>query len=274
MNTTNHARTVWGLCLAACLTLLAQAAQAGVAGHVQFVHGQAQVTDAAGKARSLHKRDAVHEGDTITTAKNSTVQIRMRDGAMLAVRPDSRLKIDRFVFSGTEDGNERSFFSLLKGGLRSITGTIGQKNKSSFQLASAASTIGIRGTDHETYVIVPGSDMAAIAPAGTYNRVNSGETTMTTEKGTIHILPNQMGYAAGADQMPQLLPVNPAIFAAAPAPLSGSGGDTIAEQGRESTAADASVDESPVAPGSTVPTPPTLAPITEDRGPTTAPRVF
>ena len=233
--------------LAASLFLSVQNALAGVAGHTQFVNGSVQLTNATGQTRPMRKGDAVHESDTVITAKGGSTQIKMLDGGQIAVRSDSRVKIDKFVFSGKEDGNERSFFSLMKGGFRAITGLIGHKNKENYRIAANGSTIGIRGTDHETILVVPGSEMAAIAPVGLYNKVNSGETVMTTDKGTIHILPNQMGFAAAPDQMPQLQPVNLDLFTVTPAPaLQDSGSKNV---GSGNAVAGSAIQDQYTAPG-------------------------
>lgn len=260
-----------GLILAACLALLSTAANAGIAGHTQFVYGNVKITNAVGQARTMQKGDAVHESDTVATAKGASAQIKMRDGGFIAIRQDSQLKFDSFVFSGKEDGNERSFFTLIKGGIRAITGLIGQKNKSNYRIGTASASIGIRGTDHETFVVVTGSEMAAIAPVGTYNKVNAGETTMTTDKGTINILPNQMGYAAAADQMPQLQPINLNLFTVAPSPALQTRGGQAGAMVRESTVVDSAVQEQTTAPENAMPKTPTLRPITQDRGPTAPP---
>jgi len=153
------------------------------------------------------------------------------------MRPDTKLKIDRFSFDGQEDGSERSFFSVFKGGFRAITSTVGKKNKINYHITTPATTIGIRGTDHETFVVTPDSPLATGTPVGTYNKVNLGETSMTTEKGTIFVLPNQMGYAGAADQMPRLEPVNLDIFTVSAQPSIQSRGDFRdgkPEDGRES----------------------------------------
>jgi hypothetical protein len=164
----------------------------------------------------IKKGEAVNEGDTLLSSPSAYAQIRMEDGGMVAMRPDTRLKIDRFTFDGHQDGTERSFFSLFKGGFRAITGQIGKKNKANYRITTPATTIGIRGTDHETFVVTPGSSMAATTPAGTYNKVNLGGTSMTTEKGTLFVLPNQMGFVGAADEMPHLQPINLKIFTATP----------------------------------------------------------
>ena len=177
-----------------------------------------------------------NEGDTLISAQTASAQIRMEDGGIIAMRPDTTLQFDRFMFNGQQDGTERSFFSLFKGGFCAITGLIGKINKANYRITTPASVIGVRGTDHETFVVTPDSSLAAVTPIGTYNKVNLGETSMTTEKGTVFVLPNQMGFAGAADQMPQLQPINLNIFTvtAQPAPqASGDKHEGNREGGRE-----------------------------------------
>ncbi len=213
--------------LVAMLVLLSNSGSvyAAIAGRVQFVHGTVQLTSATGVTHAIKKGEAVNEGDTLVSALGAYTQIRMEDGGMVAMRPDTKLKIDRFTFNGQQDGTERSFFSVFKGGFRAITGTIGKKNKVNYRITTPATTIGIRGTDHETFVVTPDSSLAATTPVGTYNKVNLGETSMTTEKGVVFVLPNQMGFVGAPDQMPQLQPINLNIFTVAAQPGAQGGGD-------------------------------------------------
>lgn len=190
---------------------------ADAAGHAQFVNGEVRLIDAAGQAHALRKGDAVNEGDTVDSAKGASAQIRMQDGGFIAVRPDTKLKFDSFKFKGKEDGTENSFFSLFKGGFRAVTGLIGRIHKQNYRVTTPVATIGIRGTDHESFyapVSLPG------ALAGAYSKVNIGETSLTTEAGTISVKPNQMGFAGGLGQLPVLQPLNTNIFTVAPAPAS------------------------------------------------------
>jgi len=238
------------LCVAfACSAGISQAAYASVAGHVQFVNGDVQITNPAGQAHQAQKGEAISEGDTLTSAPSASAQIKMQDGGFVAVRPDTQLKFDQFVFAGKQDGNEKSFFSLFKGGFRAVTGLIGQINKQNYKITTPTSTIGIRGTDHETFVVTPGSPLAAVAPAGAYNKVNLGETSMTTDKGTIFVLPNQMGFAGAKDQMPKLQPLNTNLFTVAAKPTPQAKSDKQ-EGKKESVRESAVVDATPPAAGS------------------------
>jgi hypothetical protein len=213
--------------MAALLLLLGNSSSvyAAIAGRVQYVHGKVQLTTSAGVTHAIKKGDTVNEGDTLISAPTASAQIRMEDGGIVAMRPDTKLKIDRFNFNGQQDGTEKSFFSLFKGGFRAITGLVGQRNKINYHITTAATTIGVRGTDHETFVVTPDSTLAATTPIGTYNKVNLGETSMTTEKGTLFVLPNQMGFVSAPDQIPQLQPINLNIFTVSAQPASQSGGD-------------------------------------------------
>ena len=221
---------------------------ADVAGHVQFVNGVVQLTTVAAQTRVLQKGDAVNEGDTLSSALAASAQIKMLDGGLISLRPDSRLKIDSYKFNGKQDGSEQGFFSLFKGGFRAVTGLIGQLNKNNYRIVTPAATIGIRGTDHETLVVAPGSVLAGLAPVGTYNKVNTGETSMTNDKGTISILPNQMGFVGAADQKPQLQPLNPNLFAVAAAPQARNAGAV-----RDSAVVDNSLEDVGTASGYTPP---------------------
>ena len=207
-------------CITAAIMLAGacSSAYAAVAGKVQFAIGTVQLSSEAGKPHQIQKGDAVNEGDTLSTGAYSSAQIKMQDGGFIALRPDSRLKFDKFSFNGQQDGSESSYFSLIKGGFRAITGLIGQLHKPAYRIKTPTATLGIRGTDHETYVVTANSPLAATVPAGTYNKVNVGEISITTEKGSISVLPNQMGYAGAADQLPQILPLNLNIFTVIAAP--------------------------------------------------------
>lgn len=251
MKNTNYATAIIKIFPILCLAILGQSAYAAVAGNVQFVKGSVQLTSAAAHSQTLQKGDAVNESDTVTTMQGASAQIRMRDGGFIVIRPDTQLKFDSFVFSGKEDGSERSFFSLIKGGIRAITGMIGQQHKSNYRIATANATIAIRGTDHETYVVVPGSPQAAVAAVGTYNKVNLGETAVINEKGTVSVLPNQMGFAGGTDQMPQLRPVNLNLFTVTPAPLAQA--SSAKAEVRDSAVVDNAIQVQEVAPGNVLP---------------------
>ena len=191
----------------------------GLAGHVQFVIGDVKLTNRAGQTRALQKGAAIDEGDRIVTADGATAQIKMVDGGFIAVRPNTDMGFDTYHFAGKEDGTESAVVSLLRGGFRTITGIIGRTNKQNYLVKTPTATIGIRGTDHEPMVILaPAPGQAAIAPPGTYDKVNVGVAFIRTDAGSIDILRNQVGFAPVSKVAPVLLPTIPPFYKPTPAP--------------------------------------------------------
>jgi hypothetical protein len=135
------------LCLSIATALSIVVADVNAAaGRFQFVYGEVTVTSTDGRERTAKRGTKVNEGDTISTTRRGTAQLRMVDGAALAVRPRSRVRIDAYKFDKKPE-SDRSFLSLLRGTLRSITGLVGRSNKSAYRVRTRTATIGIRGSD-------------------------------------------------------------------------------------------------------------------------------
>jgi hypothetical protein len=156
------------------------------AGHILWAFGQVERVGADGVAKPLAKGDAVFEGDVIRSAAGSHAQLVMSDEALVAVRAESSVKLTKYSYHGAEDGTERAIIDLLKGGLRSVTGAIGRTNKDSYQLRNDMHVIGIRGTDHETYV----------NDAGIFSRVSVGGTYIQGPEGRVDVAPGQIAFAS------------------------------------------------------------------------------
>ena len=126
-------------------------AQAAGAVSIDFAAGRVTAISASGE-RPLTKGAEIGNGDTIRTADGSRAQVRFSDGALVSLQPRSEFRIDNYEFSGKEDGQEKGFFSLLKGGLRTITGFIGRTHRNNYKVSTAVATIGIRGTEYTVQV--------------------------------------------------------------------------------------------------------------------------
>ncbi|MGA8261562.1 MAG: FecR domain-containing protein [Arenicellales bacterium] len=121
------------------------AAQAAVkAGTVIAIKGDANVLDTSGASHELKKGDPVGVGETVRTGAGSYVVIDFIDGAKGTVRPDSELKVDKYAYGTGSDG---AVISLVKGGLRAITGDIAHKNPESYKVKTNVATLGVRGTE-------------------------------------------------------------------------------------------------------------------------------
>lgn len=199
--------------LALCLTFSLGAAYAGQAGSFLFAVGDIQVIDKQGGARAPKRGDALNEGDTVATGKNGSAQIKMVDNGFIAVKPNTRFTVDTYRYNGKEDGSEKGFLSLLRGGFRTLTGLIGHTHKENYRISTPVGTIGIRGTDHEPYHIPPPAPgETPIGKPGTYDKVNGGAVVMSTPQGELVLAPGQTGYIAGPEAKPELLPATPEFY--------------------------------------------------------------
>ena len=126
--------------------LLAPMAAYADAGRFQFVYGKVEVIGTDGSSRPAKRGLQVREGETIRTSRRSAAQLKMVDGAALAVRPRTEVRIDQYSYE-RKPKKDRSFFSLVRGTFRAITGLIGRNNRESYKVRTATATIGIRGSD-------------------------------------------------------------------------------------------------------------------------------
>jgi hypothetical protein len=182
---------------------------ANTAGTVDFIEGDVKVFDAARVRRSALKTgDTLNEGDSVVTSADGELHVSMQDGGYIAVRPNTAMRFTKYQANG--DDSDVSVIGLLKGTLRSVTGFIGQLHPRSYKINTPTATIGVRGTDHEAYVI--GANDAA-GEAGTYDKVNSGGTFLQTPQGRTEVSPNQAGFAPrGGNAKPRVLDKVPGFF--------------------------------------------------------------
>lgn len=191
------------------------------AGVVQFAAGDVKVVSAGGSERVARKGAPVSVGDTLLTAPGALAQLKMGDGAIVVVQPESRLTVAEFHYTGAEDGTEKVRYRLDHGGFRAVTGAIGRTNKKNYLIETPIAHMGVRGTDHESYYFpVTGPVAGDGAKPGAYNKVNTGRTYIRTGAGEVEIDPNHVGFVASAGDVPVILPSVPGFFNRSIAPRS------------------------------------------------------
>ncbi len=178
--------------LAAAFPLTGQAAGAA---RVDFATGDVKALTPDGRSRTLDKGAEIASGEMIDTG-NGRAQVRFTDGAQVSLQPQTQFRIDDYRFSGKADGSEKGFFSLLKGGLRTITGLVGRNNRDNYKVTTTVATIGIRGTE---YTVAYGNSITATTGDGIIELCNaagclvlhSGETGHVTDGNTSPVLSNK-----------------------------------------------------------------------------------
>lgn len=176
-------------------------------GTAKMVLGKVMIAGAQGDKKRLRRGGAVNVGDTVITSKRGQAQLTMIDGTKISVRPGSEFQIEAFVATGKVE-EQKTYYKLLKGGFRSVTGQIGKKNKSSFRLSTPVATMGIRGTDFTGKYCA--DDCPSSGKNGLFVDVISGSIAMTNDGGTFELDRKTNGYVSDANQAPESIAELPA----------------------------------------------------------------
>ena len=206
---------ILGLSLAAAFAACSAGALAA-SGTVTQLSGTLSVMKADGSVRILSQKSAVENGDTLNTERDSYAQIRFEDGGQVTLKPNTAVKIDNVTFNEQKPQADSFFYSLLKGGLRAVTGVVGKRSKDKYQLGTATATIGIRGTTFsaDDCATSRGPDCPAV-PA-VYIGVADGEIVVRNAQGEIGLAAGQFGQIA-PNQRPLFLSTDPGLQFTPPA---------------------------------------------------------
>lgn len=195
MRGVSNYKFVASICIAVCLNLLlpVNALAKDDAGNVLRVTGRATVTTPQGEISQIKKGTKLASTDIVSTSARSYVRMKMNDSSYIMVRPDSRMMIDDFKFDKRKPAENRSFFSLLKGGFRAVTGLI--ENKKKYRYNTAVATIGIRGTDFSArYCNGDCYDVDPVPDTGAYFEVHDKTIIITTKAGEFTFTKGQYAY--------------------------------------------------------------------------------
>lgn len=158
------------------------------------VAGEVTAADpAAAQARPLKAGDPVYVGERIVAGANGEAVLRTSDAGIIALRPGAEFAAERFVAKGSQRDN--STLRIFRGALRVLTGWIGKLNRAGHRVVTPTATIGVRGTDHEPYVLDEELAARLGQKAGTYDKVNRGGTTLQSGAGAVDIDPGRVGFA-------------------------------------------------------------------------------
>ncbi len=206
---------------AVAVLMSAAAAYAAPVGSVLQVNGPLFAQKADGVKKILSVKSPVEQGDTLVTGNKTYAQIRFTDNSEITLKPDSQFKIDSFSFEPEKKENDSALFSLIKGGLREVTGLLGKRSKERFGLTTPTATIGIRGTVFDAEYVSPANEGNAGAvpvpaptdnrPPGLYVQVLEGMIQVTNPAGQQNFAVGQFGYVPSLTQPPVILPHNPGM---------------------------------------------------------------
>ena len=200
------------------LALLASISSAWAQGTITHLSGPISVLKADGSRLEGASGLALAVGDTVVSGAAGFARIEMTDKAELVVRPNTQLKIERYTFEVDRPNADDSVLSVLKGGLRTVTGLIGKRGKQdAYQLKTTTATIGIRGTQFDMRLCA--GDCGALAD-GTYVKTTRGSVILSSLAAPnvpesvaipgLILIAGQVGFVPPSNA-PVLLPRDPGI---------------------------------------------------------------
>ncbi len=183
------------------LTLLAFAPVnvvfAAPAGQITQASGYVAVGSPQVAPKAAGSGEPVESGQTVTLGDGARAVIKFQDGQIIALQSKSVFKVNSYKYDQAAPEKGESFFSLLQGGLRAITGLIGSSNKAGWKLATPTATMGIRGTD-----------FMAVINQGLYVKVDSGAVAATNSAGTTVFTAGQTGAVASGSALGTVVPAS------------------------------------------------------------------
>jgi hypothetical protein len=190
---------------------------------VYKITGSVVATDSTGQQkRELKQGDTLFVGEQVRATATGEAVLRTDDAGVIAVRPNAAFVMEQFTANGNAGDNLS--VRILTGALRMITGWTGYYNKERHRILTPSATVGIRGTDHEPYVLSAEMSVDLQMPEGTYNKVNSGGTVLSANGVQLDVSAGRVGFAPAKSEMrpralltvlmPSLLEKVPGFFVA------------------------------------------------------------
>lgn len=193
------------LCLAGCGEALAQGA-----GTVTHLAGILSVVKPDGQKKLLGVQSAVAAGDVLTTEAETYARLKFADGSEVVMRPASQLRVDEFRYNENKPETSNMVVSMLRGGLRAITGLIGKARPDNVRFNTVTATIGIRGTHLGFFLCETCTGMTNNAGQpledGLHVDVAEGAVVVSNRAGTMVVGAGQFGYVRDATTPPILVP--------------------------------------------------------------------
>ena len=146
--------------------------------------------------RNLTAGDDVFMNDEVETGAKTRAQVLLRDESVFSMAPSSRIVFDEFVYDPTV-GEGSLQASLVKGGLRFVSGQLSNNRPENIKIKAGKATVGIRGTEI----------MAQRSEQGSTFVLLSGEMEISTDSGTQLI--NRPGFGIDVSGEGMLGPVRP-----------------------------------------------------------------
>ncbi len=180
----------------------AERTEQSIVARVVDIKGEVNAVNRADKnarERSLSLGKPLYNSDTVVSEKDSYALMVFPDGEKITLRADSELEIKKYIYN-IKGKKDQVLFRLATGGLRAMTGSIGNKDHDAFALDTPVATIGIRGTITDTFVNLLTGDFIQLTRQG---------ESYVNQNGVITDVPEGFKFVKSEEIPGVVLPVQP-----------------------------------------------------------------
>jgi hypothetical protein len=173
--------------------------------------GTVSVKRGSDPSKLLAVKSEVFEGDRISTEADTYTRLKFKDGSEVVLRPNTQMVVANYAYREEKPEADNALLNLIKGGLRSVTGLLGKRNKDKFGVTTPTATIGIRGTNFG--LLLCNSDCGGIPTVtgkplenGLHIDVADGAVIASNKGGNLQFNVGQFGFVKDANTPPVLVP--------------------------------------------------------------------
>ena len=146
-----------------------------VGGRIYVVAGKVEVKQGSHAAHQVTDSEDFVPDTMVNTGEHSSALLKFTDGQIVTLQPNSSFHVVEYRYDPKQIKKSGMVLSMFQGGMRFVTGLIGQQRKQGFRLLTPHATIGIRGTEF----------MVAMADNSMYSQVLTGNIGVTNAAGTL-----------------------------------------------------------------------------------------
>jgi hypothetical protein len=192
-----------------------------------FIHGGLFAKSIDGTARTLNPGSAIFQGDTLITKPDAYSIIVFRDKSRISLQANTVFRVDEMKLDADNVKQSPALFSLLRGGLRAVTGLMNILHPEKYDIRTSIATMSARSAGYdlmctgacevaeEKYntesIKLPGGD-------GLYAHVWNGSIEIDGQV----LLAGEAGFKLDKSSSPVVLPGIPDLFKNNTVPKPGS----------------------------------------------------
>ncbi|HUR41121.1 MAG TPA: hypothetical protein VM240_08115 [Verrucomicrobiae bacterium] len=192
------------LVLAFASAALPFAALAG-GGTVIKLDGRASI-DRKGNPVDVSESTPIFSGDVLSVSDKASAQLRFEDDSVFVVPGAARFRVDTFSLPTLTSGG-KAIYTLLDGGVRTITGSVSKGDKDQYELRTEEATVTVQGSAYSA-LRCTGACAKKYKP-GLYVKGESGTITVATNAGSLKVHRGQVVIAPNKSSIPVHVKVSP-----------------------------------------------------------------